>query len=292
MRVLHGCVGVGGGTGRGALGVGFVPPRFSSVEDSTRDSMTAEAFSNVLAERATSRSPRIPFPSGYVSRTQSEIELCLDKERAKQHELKMFHRLVNGIRDRQQQLGMVTDDLPPGSMENIPADMNNMLPFPSFHPGSDRPPDLPPPQWRPTAITIATAAAANATALSTPTTTRPALHVTWLPTTTTMAAAPATVPMAVQDDWSISGFEGQGEDGSITTTSISEHQQPPWGGWNNTNNGRPFHADQPLLFAPAPPPAVLWGSAYHGGGGDDAKRQQQQLHEDDPPEEDIFQLDF
>jgi hypothetical protein len=47
------------------------------------------------------RSPSIPLPKNHVSRTRSEVQLCLDTEEAKQRDLEMFYRLVNGIRARQ-----------------------------------------------------------------------------------------------------------------------------------------------------------------------------------------------
>jgi hypothetical protein len=144
--------------------------------------MTATDVSNVVSPRATSRSPRIPFPSDYVARTQSEIELSIDKEKSKQHELKMFHRLVNGIRDHQKKLGMVTD-LPPNFMENIPDAVRN------FHialAGGE-----PPFSQIPHSATI-----------------KKPPHTNWLQPTTTTPPIPT-----VQDDWSISGFESLGDDG-------------------------------------------------------------------------------
>jgi hypothetical protein len=48
-----------------------------------------------------SRSSSIPLPSTHVSRTQSELQLCLDEEVAEQRDTLMFYRLVNGIRERQ-----------------------------------------------------------------------------------------------------------------------------------------------------------------------------------------------
>jgi hypothetical protein len=47
------------------------------------------------------RSPSIPLPKNHVARTRSEVQLCLDTEEAKQRDLEMFYRLVNGIRARQ-----------------------------------------------------------------------------------------------------------------------------------------------------------------------------------------------
>jgi hypothetical protein len=53
------------------------------------------------SSRESSRSSSIPLPSTHVSRTQSELQLCLDEEIAEQRDTLMFYRLVNGIRERQ-----------------------------------------------------------------------------------------------------------------------------------------------------------------------------------------------
>jgi hypothetical protein len=47
------------------------------------------------------RSRSIPLPASHVSRTQSEIQLCLDQAAAEQRDAVMFYRLVRGIRERQ-----------------------------------------------------------------------------------------------------------------------------------------------------------------------------------------------
>lgn len=51
----------------------------------------------------TARSTSIPLPSSHVSRTQSELQLSIDEEAAEQRDARMFHRMVNGIRERQHQ---------------------------------------------------------------------------------------------------------------------------------------------------------------------------------------------
>lgn len=51
----------------------------------------------------TTRSTSIPLPSSHVPRTQSELQLSIDEEAAEQRDARMFYRLVNGIRERQQQ---------------------------------------------------------------------------------------------------------------------------------------------------------------------------------------------
>jgi hypothetical protein len=51
----------------------------------------------------TTRSASIPLPSSHVPRTQSEVQLSIDEEAAEQRDARMFDRLVNGIRVRQQQ---------------------------------------------------------------------------------------------------------------------------------------------------------------------------------------------
>jgi len=50
------------------------------------------------------KSVNIPLPESHVHRTRSEVQLCEDMESAEQRDLNMFHRLVNGIRDRQMDL--------------------------------------------------------------------------------------------------------------------------------------------------------------------------------------------
>lgn len=50
----------------------------------------------------TTRSTSIPLPSSHVPRTQSELQLSIDEEAAEQRDARMFYRLVNGIRERQQ----------------------------------------------------------------------------------------------------------------------------------------------------------------------------------------------
>lgn len=50
------------------------------------------------------KSVNIPLPDSHVHRTRSEVQLCEDMESAEQRDLNMFHRLVNGIRDRQMDL--------------------------------------------------------------------------------------------------------------------------------------------------------------------------------------------
>lgn len=50
----------------------------------------------------TTRSTSIPLPSSHVPRTQSEVQLSIDEEAAEQRDARMFYRLVNGIRERQQ----------------------------------------------------------------------------------------------------------------------------------------------------------------------------------------------
>jgi hypothetical protein len=64
------------------------------------------------------RSPSIPLPKNHVARTRSEVQLCLDTEEAKQRDLDMFYRLVNGIRARQSMVindsgNTLADHLPP-----------------------------------------------------------------------------------------------------------------------------------------------------------------------------------
>lgn len=51
----------------------------------------------------TTRSASIPLPPSHVPRTQSEVQLTIDEEAAEQRDARMFDRLVNGIRERQQQ---------------------------------------------------------------------------------------------------------------------------------------------------------------------------------------------
>lgn len=55
------------------------------------------------ASIGTTRSASIPLPSSHVPRTQSEVQLTIDEEAAEQRDARMFDRLVNGIRERQQQ---------------------------------------------------------------------------------------------------------------------------------------------------------------------------------------------
>jgi len=50
----------------------------------------------------TTRSTSIPLPASHVPRTKSELQLCIDEEAAEQRDARMFYRLVNGIRERQQ----------------------------------------------------------------------------------------------------------------------------------------------------------------------------------------------
>lgn len=149
-----------------------------------------------IATRKTGRSPspRIPFPNHHVHRSQSEMDLCHDKQRADQRELILFHRLVNGIRERQKKLGMVVSEdlgvLSPALMRNVPQAIRqaNPLAFP------------PPP--------IAKERRSKQS---------------WIPQTSTImthsAIEPAVVPQD-DDEWSISGFEGHQDDESTTA-----HQQ-------------------------------------------------------------------
>ena len=53
-----------------------------------------------VGTHGTARSSSIPLPSSHVHRTQSELQLRLDQEAAELREMNMFHRLVNGTRDR------------------------------------------------------------------------------------------------------------------------------------------------------------------------------------------------
>jgi hypothetical protein len=257
--------------------------------------MTADEgfFSHVVAERATTRSPRIPFPSGYISRTQSEIQLTIDQERAKQHELQMFHRLVNGIRDRQQHLGsshlVSTDGLPPSRfMENTPAIAAVIVPF------------------HPVTKPYQTTARTPPTKLAAPQPLLPWLFQQTNTTSTTTAAAGLLVPTAVQDDWSISGFDdGGGEDCySMSSTGGAEQQalllaaacNKNYYHHNNNNCRLAFdhHHQQGLAttrttkrtaITTTTTTAAPWGSADYD---DDAHEQK----DGDPPEEEIFQLDF
>ena len=59
---------------------------------------------NMLAtSMGTTRSTSIPLPASHVPKTKSELQLCIDEEAAEQRDARMFYRLVNGIRERQQQ---------------------------------------------------------------------------------------------------------------------------------------------------------------------------------------------
>jgi hypothetical protein len=246
-------------------------------------------FSHVVAERASSRSPRIPFPTGYISRTQSEIQLSIDLERAKQHELQMFHRLVNGIRDRQQQLGsLVIDGRPPRFIENTTAATvrNNLIPFPP----------------------VTKLHQLTATPPTKPATLPPLLPCLFQQTnaTSTTSAATGPVPAAVQDDWSISGFDGDGDDCCSTSTGadpaalLASSSSPGWNyknHYHHNNNGRlAFDHRQQVpattrrsKTATTTTTAAPWGSADYDVDYDDGARGQK---DDDPPEEEIFQLDF
>mmetsp|Transcript_16847 Transcript_16847/g.31510 ORF Transcript_16847/g.31510 Transcript_16847/m.31510 type:complete len:246 (+) Transcript_16847:242-979(+) len=59
---------------------------------------------NMLAtSMGTTRSTSIPLPASHVPKTKSELQLCIDEEAAEQRDARMFYRLVNGLRERQQQ---------------------------------------------------------------------------------------------------------------------------------------------------------------------------------------------
>lgn len=66
----------------------------------------------------TTRSTSIPLPASHVPKTKSELQLCIDEEAAEQRDARMFYRLVNGIRDRQQQHTEALTSVPfPHSLE-------------------------------------------------------------------------------------------------------------------------------------------------------------------------------
>lgn len=183
----------------------------------SKTTMTVD-YADILAARQTSRSPRIPFPSYHVHRTRSEIDLCHDKERANERELIMFHRLVNGIRERQQKLGLGSEAigvLASDLMENIPETIRQANPsaFPPLQEESSH---------------RSVGAAVPVTGGS---------KLPWPPQTTEARQVPAIVP---QDDWSISGFEGQGDDGS---TSIEQ----PFGWGQRCRNHHEVIVPKPTL---------------------------------------------
>lgn len=69
----------------------------AAIETTPNDSRSQHS----MPEARPHRSLRIPLPSSYVSRTQSELQLALEQEEAEHRDAAMFYRLVNGIKVRQ-----------------------------------------------------------------------------------------------------------------------------------------------------------------------------------------------
>jgi len=65
----------------------------------------------------------IPLPSSHILRTQSELQLCEDMVEAEWRELRMFYRVVNGIRSRQQRDNGVYVTPNESSAEGSPSNM-------------------------------------------------------------------------------------------------------------------------------------------------------------------------
>ena len=82
----------------------YYPSSLGSDPVSQSDDTDGDNDHNILASSmGTSRSTSIPLPASHVPKTQSELQLCIDEEAAEQRDARMFYRLVNGIRERQQQ---------------------------------------------------------------------------------------------------------------------------------------------------------------------------------------------
>jgi hypothetical protein len=79
-----------------ACSVGSSPVSHSDETESGND------HSILGTSMGTTRSASIPLPPSHVPRTQSEVQLSIDQEVAEQRDARMFDRLVNGIRERQQ----------------------------------------------------------------------------------------------------------------------------------------------------------------------------------------------
>lgn len=73
-----------------------------------------------LPQPRRSSSHTIPLPSSHIPRTQSELQLCDDMAAAEWRDLCMFHRVVNGIRDKHRRSDGVSATMFEQSTEGCP----------------------------------------------------------------------------------------------------------------------------------------------------------------------------
>ena len=65
----------------------------------------ADTMEELGVSGASVRSANIPLPRSHIDRTPSEIQLHMDTVAAEQREIRMFYRMVNGLRERHRQMG-------------------------------------------------------------------------------------------------------------------------------------------------------------------------------------------